>query len=77
MVPPGWQGRAFRLTNAEIGAMGLLANGGILVVTAIVTGVLMAKHEARFVPLESRLGDLEHRLGQEWVGTPPPPTGLR
>jgi hypothetical protein len=42
-----------------------------------VAGVLMAEQEARFVQLESRLGDLEHRLGQEWVGTPPRSVGSR
>jgi hypothetical protein len=57
--------------------MGLLAVGGILVVTAIVAGVLMAEHEAHYVHLESWLGDLEQRLGQEWAGTPRPPAGSR
>ena len=61
----------------KVGAMGLLAMGGILVVTTIVAGVLMAEREAHFVQLESRLGDLEHRLGQEWAGPPRPSVGSR
>jgi hypothetical protein len=61
----------------KVGAMGLLAIGGILVVTAIVAGVLMAEREVHFVHLESRLGDLEHRLGQEHAGTPRPPAESR
>ena len=61
----------------KLGAMGLLAIGGILVVTAIVAGVLMAEREADFVQLESRLGDLERRLGQEHAGSPRPPAESR
>jgi hypothetical protein len=61
----------------KVGAMGLLAIGGILVVTTIVAGVLMAEREAHFVQLESRLGDLEHRLGQEWAGPRRPPAESR
>jgi hypothetical protein len=61
----------------KIGAVGLLAIGGILLVTALVAGVLMAEREARFVQLESRLGAPEHKLGQEWAGTAPPPAGSR
>jgi hypothetical protein len=61
----------------KVGAMGLLAMGGILVVTTIVAAVLMAEREAHFVQLESRLGDLEHRLGQEWAGPPRPPAESR
>ena len=61
----------------KVGAVGLLAIGGILVVTAIVAGALMAEREAHFVRLESRLGDLEHRLGQELAGRARPPAGSR
>jgi hypothetical protein len=61
----------------KIGAMGLLAIGGILVVTAIVAGVLMAERETHFIRLESRLSDLEHRLSQESAGPPRPPAGSR
>ena len=61
----------------KLGAMGLLAIGGILVVTAIVAGVLMAERETHFIHLESRLGDPEHRLGQDWAGPPRPPAESR
>jgi hypothetical protein len=61
----------------KIGAMGLLAIGGILVVTTIVAGVLMAERETHFIHLESRLSDLEHRLSQESAGPPRPPAGSR
>jgi len=74
--PAGQAGRPVSRTR-KVGAMGLLAMGGILVVTMIVAGVLMAEREAHFVQLESRLGDLEHRLGQEWAGPPRPSVGSR
>jgi len=61
----------------KIGAMGLLAIGGILVVTALVAGVLMAEREAHFVQVESRLDALEHTLGQAGAGPPGPPPGSR
>ena len=77
MAPPGWKGRASRLVDAEGRGDGHPCDGGILVVTAIVAGVLMGEREAHFVHLESPLGDLEHRLGQERVGTPLPPAGPR
>jgi hypothetical protein len=57
--------------------MGLLVIGGILVVTTIVAGMLMAEREAHFVHLESRLGDLEHRLSQERAGAARPPAESR
>jgi hypothetical protein len=61
----------------KVGAMGLLVIGGILVVTTIVAGMLMAEREAHFVHLESRLGDLEHRLSQERAGAARPPAESR
>ncbi len=49
----------------------LIALGGILVVTAIVTGVLVADREAHFIGLqatvsrlETRIQALERKLGQ-------------
>lgn len=77
MAPPGWKGRASRLVDAEGRGDGPPCDGGVLVVTAIVAGVLMAEREVHFVHLESRLGDLEHRLGQERAGTPRPLAGSR
>jgi len=74
--PSGQAGPPVSRTR-KIGAMGLLAIGGILVVTALVAGALMAEREAHFVQLESRLGDLEHRLGQEPAGAPRPPVESR
>jgi hypothetical protein len=70
---PGGKGAPPVSRTRQIGAMGLLAIGGILVVTALVAGVLMAEREAHFVRLESRLSDLEHRLGQEGAASPRPP----
>jgi hypothetical protein len=61
----------------KVGAIGLLVIGGILIVTAIVAGVLMAERETHFVQLESRLGDLEHRLGLEGASPTRPPVGAR
>jgi len=61
----------------RIGALGLLAIGGILVVTTLVAGGLMAEREARFVQLESRLAALKHKVGQEWAGPPHPPADAR
>jgi hypothetical protein len=74
--PAGQAGPPVSRTR-KIGAMGLLAIGGNLVVAALVAGVLMAEREAHFLQLESRLGDLEHRLGQEWAGPPRPPAESR
>ena len=74
--PAGQAGPPVSRTR-KLGAMGLLAIGGILVVTAIVAGVLMAEREAHFVQPESWLGDLEHRLGQECAGPARPPDESR
>jgi hypothetical protein len=64
----------------KFGAMFLLVIGGILVVTAIVTGVLVAEREAHLVRLEatvSRLEDevqaLKSKLTQELSVAPRPP----
>jgi hypothetical protein len=68
----------------KVGAMGLLAIGGILVVTAIVTGVLVAEREGRLVrldatvsQLESKVRGLEGKLGQEPSVPPPAATKSR
>lgn len=59
----------------KIGAMFLLVLGCLIVVTAIVTGVLMAEREAHFVGLqatvsrlETRIQALEGKLGQDLSG---------
>jgi len=56
----------------KFGAMFLLVLGGILVVTAIVTGVLVAEREAHLIRLEATVSQLEGqvralegKLGQE------------
>jgi hypothetical protein len=56
----------------KAGAMLLIVIGGILVVTAIVTGVLVAERESHLVrlevtvsQLEGKVGALENKLSQE------------
>lgn len=46
----------------KVGAILLLVIGGILVVMAIVTGVLVAEREARLVQLEATISRLEDKV---------------
>ncbi len=68
----------------KVGATLLLVIGCILVVTAIVTGVLVAEREAHLVrleatvsQLESKVGALENKLSQELSDLRRPPAQSR
>ena len=68
----------------KVGAMLLLAIGGILVVTAIATGVLVAERESRLVrledsvsQLESTVRSLENKLNLGLSGRPQSPAAPR
>jgi hypothetical protein len=68
----------------KVAAVLLFLIGGILVVTAIVTGVLVAEREGRLVrldatvsQLESKVRGLEDKLSQALSVLPPPPPGSR
>lgn len=77
---PGGGGSPPISRTRKVGAMGLIVIGGILVVTAIVTGVLVADREAHLVRLEATVSQLEgevraleSKLSQELSGSPHPP----
>ena len=68
----------------KVGAVVLLVIGGILVVTAIATGVLVAERESRLVRLEDTVSHmestaraLENKLSQKPSASPLPPAGTR
>jgi hypothetical protein len=68
----------------RLGAVVLLVLGGILVVTAIVTGLLVAERESRLVHLEDSVSQLErtvralgNRLDLAPPAPPAPPAGTR
>jgi hypothetical protein len=68
---PAKAGTPHTSRTRKVGAMLLIAIGGILVVTALVTAGLIAEREAHFIGLqatvsrlETRIQALERKLGQ-------------
>lgn len=77
---PGGEGSPPTSRTRKVGAIGLIVIGGILVVTAVVTGVLVAEREAHLIRLEATVSQLEgevraleSKLSQEFSGSPRPP----
>jgi hypothetical protein len=68
----------------KVGSIVLLVLGGILVLTALVTGILVAERESRLIHLEDSVAQLErtvraiaNRLDLAPPAPPAPPAGTR
>ncbi len=77
---PGRAGSPSASRTRKVGAILLLVLGGILVVMALVTGVLVTEREAHLVRLETTVSQLEGKLRsveatlQREVTAPPRPS---